>query len=345
MKTILAVGLLFLATAANAAPSTFMVPRLERTAQGATLGDAGVYLSGLNAIGVNPAGIHVSRPNILLQYQQFPLQTSLSLFAVAYPAAALKTTFAFSYLSLQSLGFDRIDELGRELGSFRTQDQIFSFHASRPFNFGALFGLEDLSPLSLGLSAKIILSSIDSYSASAYAGDFGLRYSLKSIPVTWGFAALNIGRGPAFLSERASLPSSLVFSAAWHPDANAVITGSFSHYPNDRQNEFSGGAQLGLGEALFLRARYALVQGDRKPGAGWQNLAAGFGVKFSHHSLDYAFQPFSSALREAQAMGTHRLTLTLRWGDAGIKDRKPNRAKHQAAEYPQNPPSRKIRAH
>jgi len=274
-------------------------------------GMGGAYLKGLNALGVNPAGLYIVQPEILTQYQHLPLDTNLALVGFAYPVRSLDTTFALSYLGLRSSNFDRRNEFGESVGSFVNQDQMVGFHMSRPLTLP--FGN---SPLYLGASVKMMRVQVDTYRAHGFGFDVGGQYRMSQLPVSIGISALNFGKGPTLIREASELPSRFVASMAYHVSEPMVLLGSFSRSVHEGKSEVSMGIQRWMGDILVLRGRYAFLSGvEGSKNSGFENFTAGIGLKMlKSHTLDYTFQPFDSALREAGALGTHRITLTFRFG-------------------------------
>lgn len=296
--------------AAEQVQSSLVFPRLGRTAQSLALGDAGATLEGLNALGVNPAGLSTKSVELLTQYQSLPLNTDLALAGVALPLPSLRTTLAGTYLGHRSRGFDRRNKFGEPEGEFAVQDSMMGLHFSHDFP------MEDKNPLSLGLGLKFLKMGIADRKASSFAMDLGARYSFQTLPLSLGLSFLNIGRGPVFIQEESKLPTSLSGSLALGLFGPLTLVGSATSILPESRTDFSFGLQYQMAGVMALRGRYALAAGGPAAGGtGLDNLAAGFGINLAGHSLDYGFQAFDRGLREAGAAGTHRLTLTFRLSD------------------------------
>jgi len=294
--------------------STLVLPKLQRTAESYALGDGAAYLKGLNALGVNPAGLHSGQSEILTQYQQLPLDTDLTYLGFARPFSSLNSTLGFTYLALRSSHFDKRDENGKKLGEFDAQEQVIGFHFSKPLSLNT-------HNFDFGISAKVLRMSADVHSASAFAFDLGTRYAFRETPLSVGLSFLNIGKGPTLVHKESKLPTSLVLSGAYTLMDPMTLLASFTHGANDNKQEFSMGVQYWVGNIMALRGRYALLKGDESLSGGFHNVAGGFGIKlYKSHTLDYSFQPFASTLRATGAIGTHRITMTFRMGDKPKKD-------------------------
>lgn len=281
------------------------LPKLDETAQGLALGDSAAALTGLNALGANPGALYSQRAELLSQYRQLPLRTSLTKLAAGYPLRAVDSSLAVSYLNLRSAAFDGRDEQGAQTGQFSTQDQLIGLHASRRLS-------EDL-PVSAGVSVKFLRMSIADASADAVAFDAGARYAFSALPLTLGAAALNLGRGPRFADQASPLPLTYALSASYRLPGGLEIAANFAERAAERRQDFNIGMQYAIGSVLALRGRYGMAQAGTQ-GAG-SSFAAGIGFKlFGAHALDYAFQPFDSSLQQSAGAGTHMVTLTMRFG-------------------------------
>ncbi len=292
--------------------SAVVLPQLDRTAQSQALGNDAASLTGLNALGINPAGLNTPRAEVLTQYQQLPLQTSLTLLGASYPLRPFGASLGVSYLDLRSANFDGRDDSGAQTGRFSTDDRMIGLHIGGPLGEDSL--------LTLGASVKFMQMGIASQSAGATALDIGGRYKLAALPLIVGLSALNVGRGPRFGDQRSSLPTTYVIAAAYKLLPELELLGNYADDTGDGRKEVSFGLQYWAAGVMALRAR--MVNSAASQGTGVQNLAAGIGFKvMGQHTIDYAFRPYDSALRQAGSAGTHLITLTLRFGQSAAPAR------------------------
>ena len=296
--------------------SAVALPQLDRTAQSFALGNDGATLTGVNALGVNPAGLYTPHAEILMQYQQLPLQTNLGMLRASLPLPSFKTTLAVSYANLYSSNFDRRDENGNAMGNFATQDQMIGLHVSRPVELGV--------PMTVGLSVKYLDMAVDAQHGSAMAFDVGGRWTMARWPLTLGLSAVNLGRGPSLGGQRSDLPTSYILSAAYPVASGLDVLGNLARQA-DVGAVFNVGAQYWIGDIMAVRGSFAMAENSAGHGVGVQGLAAGIGFKImGKHTLDYTFQPYDSSLMQAGAAGTHRVTLTMRF--AGPAAERPGEA-------------------
>lgn len=296
---------LFAPFASASSAATLTLPKLERTAAAAALGPAASYLSGVQALGVNPAGLHSGRMEFLTQYQRLALQTDLALVGASYPVKPLGLTAGVSYLGMRSSGFDGRDDAGRARGDFSTTEQLFGAHVSAPAR--AVAG----GALQLGASAKMLRMDIGAHSGAGFAFDLGAQYRFAGRPFALGASILNLGSGPALHRAKSDLPTTYLLSGSLNLPS-VTVSGNFSA-ERTAGGQFSIGAEYRLAGALAFRAGYAYLPGA-SASPGLRNLTYGLGFQvLKRYSLDYAFQGFDDDLRASGLSGTHRVALTLRF--------------------------------
>lgn len=284
---------------------TFALPVLERSAASVAIGDgAAAFVSGVNALGVNPAGLTAEKREFSTQYQQFPLDVNLGGAAFVLPLGAGRFSLGASYSSLKSDNLEKRSDSGAEQGTFSHQDQILGLHLSFPIKFGA-------GDLSGGLSAKMIHSRVESYSGSGAAFDGGLRYGFKQIPLTLAATALNLGKGPQLKDAESPLPTSYALAGSYAVIKPLVLVGSAAILPKDDRSDLSLGVDYNVADRLALRGSYTLEAGSAKDEADLSGFAGGIGLTFGIGTFDYAFQPAAPGFDDAG--GSHHATLTLRF--------------------------------
>lgn len=315
-------GLVILAAAAAAAPagaraqSALALPELLRTAESASLGDGGALMRGLSAVGINPSGVHIRRAEVAAQYQSLPLQTQATMIGAAVPVKPFGATLAVNYLGLQSAGLEGRNELGEQQGSFTDTEQLIAVSAARPLYIGS----NPDTGVTLGATMKWMRVQIAGTSAQSTAFDLGARYAMQRLPLSVGFSMINLGRGPKLADEASPLPVGYVFAAAARVAPGLALVGNLSRRPNEERTDLSFGLQYMLAGAVAVRGRYGMARGA----SGVSALGAfsgGIGLNILNgKTIDYAFQPFDSALRQVAGAGAHRMTLTLRFGkDAALE--------------------------
>jgi len=297
------------------AEQTLLLPKLQKTAQGAALGDGAAALAGLNAQGINPAGIASQDVEFMAQYQPLLEQSNLAMVGLAYPLKTLNTTLSAGYMDLRSGNFDKRDSLGRSDGTFSVEDRMGGVNVSVPVSLKPFFPFYwKVNPLYLGVGVKQYRFQIATRSAGTTAWDAGVRHALGKTGLTLGAAMLNIGRGVVLYKEESRLPTTLLLSAAYQAAPALTLTGSYSSISAERRSEFSAGSEIQLGKRFCLRGRYALMRSLAKTSDNTPHLTAGFGLKILKASaLDYAFQSTDESSGSQGQNGLHQITFTFRF--------------------------------
>lgn len=305
MRIALIVFLLFLCLGfpMAAEKSALAIPSLDRTALSVATGEAGAFLSGLDSLGKNPAGLCGTTREWNATHRQMPLETSVSGTAIRLPLASFHSTLAVSYTVLRSANLEGRTAAGDRVGDFQQEDQMMGVHLARPFVVG---GYE----IEAGASVKGIHSRIDRYSGTGLAVDLGLRHHFKEIPLTVGVSELNMGEGPKLMNERSALPTSFGISASYAVAPSVFLFGGASYQSGQDILTFSAGGEYQIGHLFALRGNYAAGSGA-EGNSGVGQLVGGFGVILGKCRLDYAFQPAGEELAQAGAPATQHATLTL----------------------------------
>jgi hypothetical protein len=299
---VLSLAVVFCVAAGRAEKNPVVFPFLDRTACAAVAGDGTAALSGLDALGANPAGLADAPRQWNANYRQLPLSTRLAATAIALPVGRSRWTGAMSYSSLSSEGLEKRDAAGVRGGEFRQEDQTAGLHLGGAVGMGR-------GSLDLGIGVKFLSSRIDRYGGSGMAFDAGARTRFSEIPLTVSAAVLNWGQGPQLLDERSPLPSSVGLAAAYQPSRSFSVFGGATHFSNGGSFSLSGGAEYFIANVLALRGSYT-AGSDSDGNQGLGQLVGGFGVRFGNARLDYAFQPAGEELSDAGVGATQHATLT-----------------------------------
>lgn len=296
-------ALLCLNAPLSARTSALALPSLDRSAVAMASGEAGSFLTGLDALGTNPAGLYATRREWNATYRQMPLETNLSGTALCWPLLPIHTTLAVSYSALRSADMEGRTLSGERAGSFQQEDQMIGLHGAHRFFLG---GMEILG----GASVKAIQTRIDRYSGSGVALDVGVRAPFKLIPLTLAAAALNVGKGPKLIAERAELPTAYTLSGTYQIAPPFALVGGASFQPGQDISNVTVGGEYRVGSLLAFRGHYAAGTGS-EGNEGVGQLVGGMGVYFGKIRLDYTFQPAGEELSDAGASATQHATLTL----------------------------------
>ena len=209
------------------------------------------------------------------------------------------------------------DENGAPTGDFGASE-----------GFGVLALAVPLTPnLSVGAGAKYVRQSIDSYSASAIAGDGGILWRLGRVRL--GAAVQNVGQDIKLGSDAFPLPLAYSGGASVKVTDPLTLSAEYRKYNDGDAGLHAGGeyafAQfLGIGDILFLRGGY---QTGRSVNTG-PGFSAGLGFSLNSWKIDYAFAPWGDL------GNVHRITLGLRFGMTPDQQLKPVLKKDDFAAQP-----------
>jgi hypothetical protein len=154
-----------------------------------------------------------------------------------------------------------------------------------------------------GGAVKVIYSSIQSYSSSAFAIDAGAQYLIPSKNIVLGVSILNLGgQMSKYGTVSESLPLEVSIGASTKPEHLPLLLFLNFHKLNESQDNllkhlsaFSLGGEFTLSKVLKARIGYnnelrrelKLAETARLAG-----FSLGFGVAVSTYNLDYAYNSF-----------------------------------------------------
>jgi hypothetical protein len=256
----------------------------------------------VHALYFNPAGItNINKRVVSATYLNHVLDFHSGFIGYAQPIKNLGTVgVGIHYLDYGT--FDRTDKNGQVLGTFGANNVVLT----------AGIGKEFLPGLLTGANVKYIRSVIDSYSATAYAVDFGVIYS---IPFTdnldVGLAIKNIGSSTsAFIETKENLPVNIVagFSKKLAHLPLLLNVNLYKYIDDDFQ--FIVGGEFTLAEGIFLRLGYNSVGRDQQVEGELDRFAGGslgLGFNWQTYHFDYSL----SSLGEVGSL--NRLTFSMRF--------------------------------
>jgi len=158
--------------------------------------------------------------------------------------------------------------------------------------------------LSFGLTGKIINQEIDNSSATAIAADFGamFRSSGWPIPVRIGIVGANLGTKLELDRVSENLPALVRAGLAVDLWNERLTVAADVEKVRDQAVTAQVGGELRLIEQLSLRVGYdGRIDSDN-------GMTAGFGVKVSDLTIDYAYVPYG------RLGNNHRVGLMYQWG-------------------------------
>jgi hypothetical protein len=197
----------------------------------------------------------------------------------------------------QTSDFERRDETPSEnpLGTFDEHDFTASAYWAYPVS----------DRFSIGNALKWAYQKLDIESASAFAADIGIFYTLRP-EIALGASARNLGTRPRFINQAYDLPREFRMGASYRPMPESrlgglLVSGDFviPHWGNQDSKINLGGEYL-YQNLFALRAGYGI-------GYDSKGISLGGGLAYTNYYFDYAYVPSDNDLSD-----THRLTLRIR---------------------------------
>ncbi|MBI4397209.1 MAG: PorV/PorQ family protein [Elusimicrobia bacterium] len=253
----------------------------------------------VSAIHWNPAGLsEVDGLQVSAMHADWLAGMRYDSIGLALPSGLGAIGVGVVYLSQEDL--ERRDTAGSRQGGFGASDAAATLSFARA-----------LSPRTgVGMSAKYIRQSIDDEMAEGVAFDAGLQVR-PSRALAFGAAVRNVGPRLRFLSEGQRLPLNVSGGASVSPFQGMTFSMDFQRDVYEDKTSVNAGMEFWALGTLALRAGYqAPLNGPaslNRPGAGFNGLGMGLGVKLSRYLIDYALVPYDDL------GATHRFSLTARF--------------------------------
>lgn len=233
--------------------------------------------SGVSALYWNPAGLAaVKAPQVYAAHDSLPETMNYDFLGVAVPFG--RGTLAYGLQALSQADLTRVDNTGRETGSFGAFDQA---HTAA---WGASTG-----PWRLGVGARFVRQVVEDEAGSAYAVDLGAQYDRG--PWTFGAAMTNLGTTLQLANENAQLPLTYRLGAGWRlAQDRALLAAEVSRLDGEDAIVHLGATVKPI-PAVSLSFGYGVRKRDADEPNG---LAAGFGLDIGAFTADFTFTPFGA---------------------------------------------------
>ncbi len=206
--------------------------------------------------------------------------------------------------SIQYLSFGNLTETdidGTVLGEFNASDFAFALTGAKRFS----------DNVSLGLTGRLIMESIQDSTSWGLAADIGLMYHLDDGRTQIGLAATNLGAQMKGLTEshKDELPLKIAVGASHRLEGLPLILAAEINKATDDGVRFSLGSELVSLAPFYFRAGFSSRRHDIETGSSsddWSGFSGGLGVLYNQIRIDYALGRLSD-------LGTvHRIGLTAR---------------------------------
>ncbi|MDD5757314.1 MAG: PorV/PorQ family protein [bacterium] len=264
-------------------------------ARSLAMGDAFTAVaSGPETIFWNPAGLAtMDKPEVSAMYFKEIADMGLMSIQYAQPLAEYGTAgIAIESFSAGDMELNYLDGTSKSVNA--QQDVVVNL----------AYGKELVENFSAGANLKYLNSTLaEAETASTIALDLGCLYRFPQIEgLSFGLNLQNMGGGMKYIEEEDPLSFTMRAGAAFTKalQNNALtISGDLSK-PKELSNRFNLGAEYVYNQVIAIRAGY-------KFGYDVDSFTAGFGVKISRYSLDYAFAP------KGDLGDNHRISMGIRF--------------------------------
>ncbi|MBI4061242.1 MAG: PorV/PorQ family protein [Elusimicrobia bacterium] len=246
-----------------------------------------------NAVNWNPGALGtIERKNVTASYSSLFQDQSQGFVGYAGPLKDDMGTVA------AGMNYLTVTNIERRAADTEEADSTFS---NQNFALNLSYGRRAFAEgLALGGSLKFIRTTLDSFSASAAALDFGALYKTRIENLTAGVSMQNLGTkiGPD------PLPFKIKGGAAYRLfDRKLALAADVDWLAVDQRAYLSLGTEYWLQKILAARAGYQFGRGQDQLNNRFVGLGIGLGLKAERFNLDYAFVPFGN-------LGdTHRMTI------------------------------------
>jgi hypothetical protein len=302
----------------NAGTTAYSFLKIGVGARPASIGGAYVGLADdYSALYYNPAGITGARMNTAWSYEAPPGPAEPQ----AYLAASYNswiTDFQSGFLALLKpvnqrtwMGFSvqymdygeliETDGDGNRLGTFGASDLALAITGATAMN----------DNLSLGVTGRVIYSSLHEESSSGLAADVGFMYRLADQRTQIGGAVTNLGAQLSGYTEshKDELPVKVAVGMSHKLKGLPFVFAADVAKPVDDDIRFALGGEFVYFSPFYLRAGFSSRHNDIETGSSsddYAGLSGGFGLSFNNFRLDYA-------LGQLSELGTtHRVGITAR---------------------------------
>ncbi len=183
-----------------------------------------------------------------------------------------------------------------DYGNFKKTDQngdVLGNFSANSICLAAVYALQPVTNLSLGVSAKYIRATIDTYAADAVAVDAGAMYVFPKPMLTLAAGVFNAGQPvSAFINTRDDLPMCFRVGLSKRLEHLPLLLSLVGYqYRNEKWHGVLGG-EFTLTPQAFLRLGYDNIGQDLQVGGNKDRFAGaslGLGFLWRTVQLDYAF--------------------------------------------------------
>lgn len=282
MKKFLIASLLFttalFAQSAGNAGLSFL--KIGFGARNMAMSDLGVVTANdVTALNYNPALIaKYNGPEIVVTHNEWIQDVRSEMIGVSFEMFGLPFAFGANTTSINDI------EVRTKPGESESSFDANYFYGSLSTGFNLV------ERINVGITAKYLYEGLLSDEANGWAFDFGVTYDDLIENLNIGASLRNIGSMNELRTEETQLPTDLRIGASYEMplesiEAQLLLLGGIQQYTDTDDSHIHGGFEL-------LYKKLVAIRGGYMSGYESKGLTAGFGVRWSTISFDYAFIPF-----------------------------------------------------
>lgn len=306
MKTLLVLSLL-LTFAAHAqefkknATSGFVFLNIPVSAKTAALGESSIAFAdnGSSSLFINPAGLGFTEQSHSLSLSYSSYIADINHYAFSYSVTSDLGVFA---IGMMRMDFGEMSKTVKSSGQ-KFFEELGKFDANGTAVYAG-YSRRLTDKFAFGVSLKYVKESIDIYSADNVLFDGGVLYYTGVSSLRIAASVRNFGTDAKYLNDPFKMPSSIRLGAAsevygsYTSDMRVTLSVEAVH-PNDGDERFNTGVEVGLNKMFFLRGGYKFFYDEETYSVG-----IGFNSDFSQTvAADFSYADYG------RLGGTMRFTL------------------------------------
>ena len=257
-------------------------------ARNISMGDVGsIVSSDVTSLFYNPANLAGSTGNeIMLMHNSWIQGTRSEVLGIKTSVWSLPLAFGFNVTTVSDI----------QVRTIASSEPDATFNAN--YFFGSLsIGFHVYDNISFGATLKYLYEGLYSDEATGWGFDFGLNYNSPIEGLTAAAVIKNIGSMNQLKNESTKLPTELRIGPAYKINLlqdKFVVTAAaeLQKYTLTNDTHFNFGLEVLYDNLIALRGGY-------QSGYESKNFTGGFGLIWGNFGLDYAFQPFTDGLGDA----------------------------------------------
>lgn len=257
-------------------------------ARNIAMGDAGAAAANdVTALFYNPARLSGQTGNeILLMHNEWIQGVKSDILGIRTTVWSLPLAFGFDVTSINDI----------QVRTIASAEPISTFNAN--YFFGSVStGFNIYDNVSAGVTARYLYEGLYTDEAAGWGFDFGFNYDSPVQGLTASAVIKNLGTMSKLKNEKTKLPSELRIGPAYNfnfygDKFSITAAAEFQKYLPTNDSHLNLGIELLYDRLIALRGGY-------QSGYQTKGFTGGFGLMWGKFDLDYAFQPFSLGLGNA----------------------------------------------